>query len=190
MTNAHLSNLGKLLAAVAKIKTPSFVRIVNYSNDKGNGEVANYTINLGVDYGNAKTSDALWLANPLNIVEVDFKNDAIRASAQTAWTEMLQAKVKPLQETKNRSQAQQDAYITVCPNVRVHKVSGRVMIYGFVVNKNVIVEGSYTAVNSSFVTLAKKAIGKHLKTENFRQFAFDKLKSVKVKGEEIEITIG
>jgi len=185
----NLSNLGRLLAAVAKISTPSFVRIVNYSNDKGNGEVANYTVNLGISYANAKMADALWLANPLNIIEVDF--GAIdKDSAKTAWAEMYQAKTKPTQESKNRSQAQQDAYITVCPNVRVHKDSGRVYIYGLVVSKEVVKTGSYDAVNSALVTLAKRKIGKKLKTENFRQFAFDKLRSVRVKGEEIEITIG
>jgi hypothetical protein len=64
------------------------------------------------------------------------------------------------------------------------------MVYGLVVSKEVTTVGKYDKVNSSFVTLAKRAIGKQLKTENFRQFAFDKLKTVKLKGETIEITVG
>ena len=185
----NFGNLGKLLAAISQIKTPSFVRVLNYSNDKGQGEVANYTINLGISYGNAKLADSLWLANPLNIIEVDFGSIA-NTFAKQAWVEMYQAKIKPTQESINRSEGQTEAYITVCPNVRVHKETGRVFIYGFVVSKDVVTEGSYKAVNSALVTIAKRKIGKHLKTENFRQLAFDKLKSIKVKGEEIVITVG
>jgi hypothetical protein len=185
----NLANLGRLLAVISKIETPSFVRILGYSNDKGNGEVANYTLNIGISYENAKTADALWLANPLNIAHVDFGNIDV-AHGQKAWTEMFIAKNKPTNATKNRSEGQTDAYVNICPNVRVHKETGRVMVYGLVVSKEVTTVGKYDKVNSSFVTLAKKKIGKNLKTENFRQFAFDKLKTVKLKGEIIEITIG
>jgi hypothetical protein len=184
----NLENVGKLLAVISQIKTPSFVRIMNYSNAKGQGEVANYLINLGISYANAKEADTIWLSNPLNIVDVEF--GTVKAFAKQAWGELLEARTNPNQATKNRSQAQTDAYITVCPNVRVHKESGRVFIYGLVVSKEIVIEGKYDQVASSAVTIAKRKIGKHLKAENFRQVAFDKLQLVKAKGETIEITIG
>ncbi len=184
----NLENVGKLLAVVSQIKTPSFVRILNYSNAKSQGEIANYTINLGISYENAKIMDTEWIINPLNIVEVDF--GTVKEFAKQAWGELLEAKANPNQATKNRSAAQSDAYVTVCPNVRVHKEDGRVFIYGLVVSKEVIVKGTYPNVASSAVTIAKNKIRKHFKTENFRQFAFDKLQSVKAKGETIEITVG
>jgi hypothetical protein len=184
--NVNLENVGKLLAVISQIKTPSFVSVLNYKNDQG--EVSNYTINLGASYGNAKEADTEWLKNQTNIVDVDFGD--YKAFAKEAWAEMLEARTNPKQATVNRSEGQTEAYITVCPNIRVHKETGRIFIYGFVVSKTVLVKGTYKSVNSSGKTLAKKKIGKHLKTENFRQVAFDKLETVKAKGQEIEITVG
>lgn len=179
----NISEIGKLVAIISQIKTPSFVRIINYSNDKGGGEVANYTINLGVKYENAKESDIDFLRDPANIEKIDFGKSV--QWAQTARIEMLQARLNP----GKGSRAQSDAYLTLCPNVRLHVEKQRIYIYGFVVRKDVVVSGSYASVDSSPLTLAKKKIEKELKATQFRQFAFDKLASVKVKGEEIEITI-
>jgi hypothetical protein len=187
MPIVDLGNLGKLLRAVSQIKTPSFVRIENYSNEKG--EVANYTINLGVSYENAKESDTKYLSNELNIIDTDF--GSVKEYAKEAWSELLIARTKPTKATINRSNGQSDAYTTICPNVRVHNETGRIFIYGFVVKKDVILEGSgYDSVNSSPLTIAKRKIEKNLKATNFRQLAFDKLDTVKVKGEELIITIG
>lgn len=181
----NLANLGKLLVVVSQIKTPSFVRVLNYSNDKGNGEVADYTINMGITYANAKNSDIEFLRDAANLANIDFGK--FKHLAETARMEMLQSALNP---ENRRSQAQTDAYQTVCPNVRVHKDSGRVFIYGLVVRKDVTVKGSYKAVNSADLTLTKRVIEKLLKTSKFRQLAFDKLDTVKAKGEEIEITVG
>lgn len=184
----NLANLGKLLAVISQIKTPSFVRVLNYSNDKGNGEVANYTINLGISYANAKQSDTEFLKDANNFKDIDF--GSVKHLAEQARKEMLESRVNPKRATVNRSEAQTEAYITVCPNVRVHKESGRVFIYGLVVRKDVVKEGSYDKVDSSPLTIAKRKIEKTLKATQFRQLAFDKLDTVKAKGEEIEITIG
>lgn len=183
----NLTEIGKLVAIISQIKTPSFVRIINYSNDKGNGEVANYTLNLGVRYENAKESDSVFLLDTENINKIDF-GSVVHASVE-AWNEMLESRLAPTKETVNRSSGQSDAYVTLCPNVRLHIGEQRIFIYGFVVSKDVVKTGTYKAVNSSAKTLAKRKIEMHLKACQFRQFAFDKLKSVKVKGEEIEITI-
>lgn len=179
----NISEIAKLVAIISQIKTPSFVRIINYSNDKGQGEVANYTINLGVKYENAKLSDIEWLRNEKNLESIDFGN--LKALANTARLEMLESRLKP----GRASQAQSDAYQTLCPNVRLHVEKQRIFIYGFVVRKDVVISGSYDKVQSEPLTLVKKKIEKQLKATQFRQFAFDKLKSVKVKGEEIEITL-
>lgn len=184
----NLANVGKLLAIISQIKTPSFIRVLNYSNDKGNGEVANYTINLGISYGNAKMSDTELLKDAKNFEGIDF--GTVKPFAELARLEMLEARLNPTQETINRSEAQEEAYVTVCPNVRVHKQTGRVFIYGLVVRKDVIVVGSYKKVNSKDLTIAKNKIGKILKATQFRELAFDKLDTVKAKGEEIEITVG
>lgn len=181
----NLTEIGKLVAIISQIKTPSFVRIVNYSNDKG--EVANYTLNLGIRYENAKESDSVFLLDTENINKVDF--GTVAHASHEAWNEMLEACLAPTKQTINRSEGQSDAYVTLCPNVRLHIGEQRIFIYGFVVSKEVIVPGTYKAVNSSAKTIAKRKIDKHLKASQFRQFAFDRLQSVKVKGEEIEISL-
>lgn len=178
----NITELAKLVAIIAEIKTPSFVRILNYSNDKGHGEVANYTINLGVKYENAKQSDIEWLKDANNLKGIDFGDFA--QYAESARLEMLEARLKPGAQSK----AQSDAYQTLCPNVRLHIEKQRIYIYGFVVRKDVVKEGFYTG-SSAADTMAKKKIEKHLKATQFRQFAFDKITSVKVKGEEIEIVL-
>jgi len=183
----NLTEIGKLVAIISQIKTPSFVRIINYSNDKGNGEVANYTLNLGISYENAKQADSVFLLDTENINKVDFGSVA-HASVE-AWNEMLESRLAPTKKTQNQSEGQTDAYVTLCPNVRLHIAEQRIFIYGFVVSKEVIKPGTYKAVNSSTKTLAKRKIEKHLKATQFRQFAFDRLQSVKVKGEEIEISL-
>lgn len=181
----NLTEIGKLVAIISQIKTPSFVRVINYSNDKG--EIANYTLNLGIRYENAKESDSVFLLDTENIKTVDFGVYA-HASVE-AWNEMLESRLAPTKQTVNRSEGQTDAYVTLCPNVRLHIAEQRIFIYGFVVSKEVIKAGTYKQVNSSAKTLAKRKIEKHLKATQFRQFAFDRLQSVKVKGEEIEISL-
>lgn len=183
----NLTEIGKLVAIISQIKTPSFVRIINYSNDKGNGEIANYTLNLGIRYENAKESDSVFLLDTENINKVDFGSVAF--AGVEAWNEMLEARLAPTKKTINQSLGQSEAYLTLCPNVRLHIAEQRIFIYGFVVSKDIVKAGIYKAVNSSAKTLAKRKIEKHLKASQFRQFAFDKLHSVKVKGEEIEIRI-
>lgn len=176
-----LSNVGKLISTLSKIKNPSFVRIYNYQNDEG--EVSNYTVNMGVNYGNAKESDIAFLADTANFTN-GFKTK--KTLLEQARIEMLASRMNP---SNKRSIAQSDAYVTVAPNIRVHRETGRVMVYGFVVSKDVLIEGVYKSVNSSALTLAKKEIEGQLKATKFRQFGFDKLQSVRVKGTEIVITL-
>lgn len=182
----NITGIAQLITVISQIKTPSFVRIINYSNDKGEGEIANYTINLGINYNNAKVSDIEFLRDEKNLYNIDFGSKDIAVHATSARIEMLHARLKP----GAGSRAQTVAYETLCPNVRLHKEKQRIYIYGFVVRKDVVKAGTYKPVDSAPLTIAKQKIEKQLKATQFRQFAFDKLKSVKVKGEEIEITIG
>jgi hypothetical protein len=181
----NITGIAQLITAISQIKTPSFVRIINYSNDKGEGEIANYTINLGINYNNAKVSDIQFLREEKNLYSIDFGSKNIAELATLARIEMLQSRLKP----GAQSRAQSEAYETLCPNVRLHTGKQRIYIYGFVVRKDVVKVGNYKHVDSAPLTLAKRKIEEQLKATQFRQFAFDKLKSVKVKGEEIEITI-
>ena len=185
MEQKTINQLGKLVAIISQIKTPSFIRIINYSNEKGQGEIANYTINLGISYENAKASDIAWLRDEKNLLNVDFGSRDISIHANTARNAMLFARLN----TSRQSIAQTNTYETLCPNVRLHKEKQRIYIFAFVVRKDIVKTGNYKPVDSDTLTIAKRKIEDHLKATQFRQFCFDKLKSVKVKGEEITITL-
>lgn len=177
----------QLLTLVSEIKTPSFVRIINYSNDKAIGELAHYTINMGISYENAKEKDTEFLKDPENIKSIKF--GLFQQFAETARQEMLDANQLKTIDSQVRSEAQIDAYMTIANNIRIHKETGRVLIYGLVVAKDVVKEGVYRPVNSRPLTIAKNMIRKELKATKFRQFALDKIVTVKAKGTEITIEL-
>lgn len=168
----------QLLAKLAGQKTPTFISIKNYRNNEG--EVSNYVINIGASYENAKKLDTEFLSNPTNIEKIDFEGVAMYK--EQARIALLEANKKP----SNQSIAQQEAYTTVFPNVRVHNETGRVYIFGFKISKQVITPIQYKSVNHSPLTIAKDKIRKQLKAPNFRQYCTDKLVSITMKGETLE----
>lgn len=177
----NANEVAKMLLSVANQVTPKFVAIRNYENNEG--EVANYVINIGVDYGNAKNSDTELLRNKENFTKIDFGKLAMYADQ--ARVALLEANLKP----SNQSKAQTDAYTTIFENVRVHNDSGRVFVFGFKIQKTVLIKGSYKSVNSSDLTLAKDKIRETLRAPKFRQYALDKIKEVRMNGETIEFTL-
>lgn len=186
--NPAIEQIIKLFNVISDIKTPSFVRILNYSNDKsGNTEVANYLINMGTSYQTAKDSDTVFLLDSTNMSKIDFKH--VSSYAELARRELLLANEKLTVESVIRSQAQIDAYINILPNIKIHRTTGRVFICGMIVEKEIIKHGVYRPVNSAPLTIAKNCIRKHLKCRNFREFAVDKISQVRCKGEIIEIIL-
>lgn len=182
----NLSNVVTLAAELSQINCPSFVSILNYKNKQG--EISNYVLNLGVSVEKAKEHDTLFLMDDVNFDSIVFP-EGLKPYALGAWREMQKSHGDTEAGENNHTNGQTDAYVTVCPNIRVHKDSQRVFVYGFHVSKTVLVPGVYKKVNSSGNTLAKNHIRKYLRVPSFRQMAFDTLQSVKIKGEEIEISV-
>lgn len=166
----------KLFALVAAQGTPKFISVRNYQNNEG--EVSNYVINIGVDYGKAKNDDTLKLTDKTNFKEVKGYSDAARKA-------LLEASLKP----SRQSEAQQDAYTTICENVRMHNETGRLYIFGFRISKTVLVEGNYGPDTRSKFTKEKDAIREVLKATKFRQFCLDKLVEIRMNGETLEFDL-
>lgn len=181
ISHPNPKELAKLLTSVAKQVTPKFVAIRNYENNEG--EVSNYVINIGADYGNAKQADTELLNDRRNFTSIDFGKLAMYADQ--ARVALLEANKKETPQSK----AQQDAYTTIFPNVRVHNETGRVFVFGFKINKVVLIAGNYKSVNSSDLTLAKEKIRATLKAPKFRQYALDKIKEVRLNGETLEFDL-
>jgi hypothetical protein len=172
-----------LIKGLANIKGVKFVAVKGYEN--ANGEISNYVINCGASYGNAKQADLEALENPEILKGIDFGSVAMYA--EQARIALIEAIKKP----SKGSEAQTEAYLTVAPNVRLHLESGRLFVFGFTIpnSKVILKEGVYPSVNSAPLTIAKDKIRKVLKATKFRQFAFDKLTTVRVNGETLEIDL-
>jgi hypothetical protein len=93
----------------------------------------------------------------------------------------------PSKQTKARSKAQQDAYETLAPGVRMHKESGDVFIWGMLHSKEVKKKGDYGEDTRKTLTKAKDHIRKnHLRSSKFRQYKVDGVKDAKISGDTME----
>ena len=166
--------------AVSKsITGVSFLSIKNYTNKQG--AVTNYLINVGVNFDRAKQKDIETLQS-LNTNQHDFKSPM--HLIEDARHELIAAFKKP---DIARSLAQKDAYTIIFDGVKVHNETGKLYIYGYRVNKTVLVEGEYKTVKSSALTIAKNELRKLLKTGKFTQFAVEVGNTLTAKGETIEL---
>lgn len=168
----------RLFALLAGQQTPTFVSIKNYCNNQG--EISNYVINIGASYGNAKDKDTEFLSEPANMMAIDF--GSLAPFSEDARIALLDANLNP----SNQSEAQTDAYTTICPNVRMHNETGRIYVFGFKISKTVLVPGVYPKVNSRSLTLAKEKIRSVLNAPKFRQYCLDKIVDIRLKGETLE----
>jgi hypothetical protein len=168
--------------AVSKsITGVSFFSIKDYTN--ANGEVSNQLINVGINYDKSKASDLIFLENlNLDKTELVFKSDL--AILKEAKAELIAAFIKP---NENRSNGQIDAYTTIFSGVKVHNETGKLYVYGYRVNKTVLIEGTYKTVKSSALTIAKNELRKHLKTDKFVNFSIEIGNTIKANGETIEL---
>jgi hypothetical protein len=163
----------RLIELLAIQATPKFIAVKNYRNNEG--EVSNYVINIGVDYGKAKQADTEKLKDAANFAGLEGYSDAARIA-------LLEASLKPSKQSK----AQSDAYTQLCDNIRMHNETGRLYVNGFKISKTVVDAIEYPEVNSSALTIAKNIIRKELKATKFRQFCFDKLVEIRMNGETLE----
>jgi hypothetical protein len=177
-----IDQIVKLFQIVKGIKTPTFVRILNYSNDKSNlTEKANYLIDIGINYENAKNKDSITILS-----EIGTANNRLH---ELALRELLLSNELITEDSQKRSQAQKDAYVHVLPNIKVHKVSGCVYITGFVVRKQIVIQGTYKPEYVSPLVQEKNQIRRDLKATKYRQFKINKLSLVRLMGEEIVIDL-
>jgi hypothetical protein len=154
----------------------SFVGINGYTNKFG--EISNNTINIGASYEKAKLKDIETLKN-VNLLKVSFNSDKI--TLEKARIELINSLQKP---DKTRSIGQKNAYTHITTGLKVHNVTGEVIIYGFSVNKKIIQKGVYPVVNSRKLTIAKNELkeGLNLKTNKFKQYKISEINNIKISG--------
>jgi len=172
--------INMIRSAIAKSPTGvSFFSIKKYANR--HGEVSNQLINIGVNYQNQVEKDIDFLRN-LDITKHQWKSSSVEI--EKARVELIESFLRP---SKSRSDGQKNAYTIITDGIKVHNETGKLYIYGYRVSKTVLEEGSYPIVNHSVSTLAKNELRKHLKTNNFVNFALDIGNELTVSGNTIEI---
>lgn len=153
----------------------AFVSIAGYK-DAQNGE-QNALINVGVSYENAKLADITFLQG------LSFADNELLEQARL---ELIESLIKPSQ---SRSEGQIEAYTHLCNGVKQHKESKALYIFGFSVKKTVISEGETKTDTRKPLTKAKDHLRSQMKSTKFRLYKVEKISSVKVMGQTIEIGV-
>lgn len=175
----------KALVAFARVNSSSFVGFP-YETEY---EKANVVLHLGCNVERKYQKDLETLESARQFY-VDM-NDAVYLQA---IDEMITSLRNSLQKGigNNDNYTKQDVYESLAPNIKQHKESGKLYVFGFVNQKNVTeVKAQRKAVNSRPKTIAKRTIEKRhgLETPKFREYIIDlaHISSVKVKGDHIEL---
>jgi hypothetical protein len=188
--------MSNLLSQIESLKTTGckFVGLNNYTA-KTSGEIANYTINLGISVENTKKQDLQKLEDCEKAIlcTLSESSNIPLAIFETALNELIQSARKNLSENMGdrtaQSQAQTAAYLTITSGLKLCKETLQLHIFGQIQNKTIIQKGEYKTVNSSDKTIAKNMIKKalNLRSEKFRTFILDNISSVKMNGDVFEI---
>jgi hypothetical protein len=179
------ANVLKALVAFAKVNTSSFVGFP-YETEY---EKANVVLHLGCNVQRKYEKDLETLREARQFY-VDM-GDAVYLEA---IDEMIVSLENSLTKGigRNDNYTKQDVYDNLAPNIKQHKETRKLYVFGFVNQKNVTeVKAQRKAVNSRPKTLAKRAIEKrhNLETPKFREYIIDlaHMESVKVKGDRIDL---
>lgn len=184
----------KLLVTAKTIKGTSFVGVRDYENKQG--EVSNYTINVGITYENVLKNDFNSLKEKQNLIIEKLEKDYELILIEKAYKEIYTSLEKRLSDeqikeqlraendkTIAQSDAQINAYISLAKGVKLHKDSLQLHVFGLVVKKTILQPIEYKQTNSRELTIVKNKIEKicEFKQSKYRTFIFNKAE-VKMQG--------
>ena len=159
-----------------------------YTNKQN--ETAKRTIYIGGSYESAKLKDMDTISNFLLATDLGYvPNEKYkREDWNNALNELLSSLKSP---DANRSQGQQDAYISITENgtIKWNVETQELYIQGMSVHKTITEEGEYKAVKSKPITIAKNVIrNTYLSTGKWRTFKVTNLDgNIKINGDTLEI---
>ena len=172
----------KIALEAGKIKTPQFISIRNYENQKH--EVSNYLLNLGVHYGRVLQKDlaVFNFMNPSDFVLPE-RLEYIRNEAYEEALSSLTANTdKNVDNRTPASRRNLENFETVTPNIKVLKRTGEMYLVGMIIRKTLITPGVYKERKSKDMTIAKAIMTKHFESNNYRMFFLSKITSIKING--------
>ena len=159
------------------------------------GELARYTANFGFSYHQVveksklelellTLEDDARLATDPNKWNADYRQAA--AELMASFDKTLAAHARGEQ---NEDYTKKGQYIPLGNGASLNTTDNTIQLFGLVLTKVTLVEGTYPFVNSAPKTIAKNKIRKMLPVGNFREFALDnsQVAQMKVNGDTIEI---
>lgn len=148
---------------------------------KGDGGTAIFTVLLGVDMIHAYKRD-LKILSTLHFS--DYTMEIARAEIMRSLQDSIRNGLG-----HNANFTQKGVYQSLCKGLRLHKAENKIHLTGFIINKQVLVEGEKKVVKSSQKTICKRKLAKRMKCRKFRDFIFDpvNIAGLKINGKILEI---
>lgn len=176
----------ELVAEFAKLNPSStFCTLKEYKSSTG--EIADYNIVFHVSYESLLNRSISQLESyiPENEIEAKAKKELIVSYSNSL--EKLKTRVQ--EELEDNYLHFKDVNGNYIKGVKLHKETNTLHCYGLIVNKNVIVKGSFKEVKSSELTLAKNKLSKNLPISKWRQFKItsNQVKSINVQKTNISL---
>jgi hypothetical protein len=160
--------MNKIVTVVSKALANSptgvtFFGIKNYKNAQG--EISDYTINIGTNFAKAKAKDFEYVSNlDVSTLDTNISIEILNEAKQI----LTDALLKP---NKAQSEAQKNAYTHINHAIKVHNETDVIYVFGTKVRKATISSGNYNEVDTRReLTKAKDVIRKGFKSTNYRQF--------------------
>lgn len=167
----------QIVANFTEIKGGLFVGIREYTTKAQ--EVANHVINVNFSYGKAVENDVKKLQDATNedvmniVSKFSVDADLVKQAIEKLLGNFIKNQNKETQS--NQSKAQNEAYINICPSIKMNKETKNFHIYGLRVSKNILVEGEYKEVKSRPLTIAQNAVKKYFDftTTKYKNYIID-----------------
>lgn len=153
---------------------------------KTTGEVANYCINLGVDYIES-------LKNDLDAITTYSPKDDLEKQAREDIIASLQKTIAPKTIEEQKEKEENDPYDHIGKGLKQHKDTGELYIWGFQQSKTQVEPPTkeIKPKNSKPLTIAKEKLKRDCKFKSikFRQYilAKENIAGIVVNGEPLEI---
>lgn len=144
------------------------------------GELARYSLLIGVSYENAVAQDLEYL-NRLKRYKPYGKYFNKDVAVHLQAVDELIAGLEKRKSTSTRSTTP-NVYVNICNGIKKHKETGVFYLWGFIQQKTVITPSTKNTkpVQSNPLTIEKDRIRRKLHTDSYRQFKIDNIGTVKI----------
>lgn len=208
--NGKISVIGlfRLIILTSRVNAPTIAVLHNYTSDKSdNTELADYTLNIGTKYENAKATTLKTIAN-IDLYDMLAISDLCTPTAikgfqyinrkgltAEAYCTAVRAMIpQAVEEMRTITPRPNDNVIHLNKVLSFNTNTGNLLLAGELMNggKRTAIEGEVTLTAKAPKTVAKEVIKSYLnaRTSKVRTFAINNLNTISVGGEKIALNVG